>query len=1412
MIAQLFRLCMFVWLYASNPHRLRLGDSRKTVPAECVYTLPLRAAIVEAENARLEGYPLSVKDQAADWVNAFADTQDKVHAVALLSPTSFVKFGEVLDPREVHVKDFWNLTRYRSAPLLRLRVLEILCLRDPTAVRLSHATNVPKGLFFNMSQMSFDNMITTEQESRGVDVQEVVRQWSVRHDLNLGELLDDAGRFRIGIVMPYPHCLLCTLGKWDRWLIPACSGRLAAGLGLFYAPLLTRPPHLNIADAEASANAHQVALEEVDAWDPLTPETLQSTTDELRRLFQTQPTEQLAQLILWLERRRESALRQALLQHKLAYEMEFLMSCLILSGFLSNVATFGDVLRFAIVAGVQDPSLRAHISKPLLQPHSVPSTTTLRRHQLIAHMGFCLWEQGRHGALVRDGCVRYGTVDSSPQGPQDWVLHGARTIAVKDLVDAMVMADKLCEPTTTSEEKSVIVAKLEPLLAVSQGVPTAVGSGRQALHNKVHAVAHSVRLVSPSWQAAAALLNTTMTWTGDNGVESGFWLFKMSMRQLFGPWVVDADVSMNGDPNQPPEDLLAAAEGDHGVGQQFDFDEPLVANGFEFDDPDDPEPEQVAAAAIDTNGADPYMVDMTNSIFIPGLLHILHNTTSDLQVPLHYWPTFIEELRQVTRMLSRRWSKARLLETCFALPPQSFRKSEIASFRAPVYEGRWGSIWKSIGDLLDVMDLLRFAWSRDAFSRGRGGAQEQRQNEHSVKVEVVDSAIRSDLFWAYCVMLDTIGECFECMARWGESCPCHSEKVELKGMTRWKRGRAMTQEIGKESCPMRSLRAPCCANGEHFLHLRDLTRTTNNALLLNPYVSRLSAIDRAIVLGDFARSRQHVQLCLQIRMSFWQQLPHVLFGIAHFDKAIAVACAGRALALFDSAADDVVHHPLTLILCARGGVGGEQLRLFASRQRPLGQLPFLETQAAKFKFAPVVERWVESRHALLKRSITSALHVTATYVAYHGVQLPLRSRLTQTPTDLAVYARCCSTTRNPVACLKVMGLWQHPRVLALRQAVTLRSLNRHHSPALTEILYHVDPRSLHAELLAPPEGSNGDDDNGGGGGGGDGGDGGGGSREPLEATDGDCVDKGASPSISSLGDGGRGGGSGAASSGSLSGAPSSSMPPGDGGSSGNGDGRGSGDKQPPSKVTVASSTRGSSGGGLHDELWCKAAFDFFCSKVAATEADVLYSLGPQLTRVPTDYVLALSSFVNPEPSMPVVEEAIFEFDDDDDAGRAPRIEESEPFELHPTCERILFFSVQKLNPHQIVAIKGAPKVSDRRSLAVNVHNACDFCAANRDVRVSLESSAGGSLQSQILTTTLLSVSDFESLRVWSVKPELYIDFGFRVNQCIASGFQHVASELIKKDKFVVFASEDTDGNATSCLKMLESRGLAQRPV
>ena len=74
-------------------------------------------------------------------------------------------------------------------------------------------------------------------------------------------------------------------------------------------------------------------------------------------------------------------------------------------------------------------------------------------------------------------------------------------------------------------------------LQMMKGVPTAVGSGKRDLRRVAHSLVHSVRLEASSWPAACALLNSTVSFTGDLGTESGLWRFRTLVPELHGDWV-----------------------------------------------------------------------------------------------------------------------------------------------------------------------------------------------------------------------------------------------------------------------------------------------------------------------------------------------------------------------------------------------------------------------------------------------------------------------------------------------------------------------------------------------------------------------------------------------------------------------------------------------------------------------------------------------------------------------------------------------------------------------------------------------------------------------------------------------------------------------------------------------------------
>ena len=536
-------------------------------------------------------------------------------------------------------------------------------------------------------------------------------------------------------------------------------------------------------------------------------------------------------------------------------------------------------------------------------------------------------------------------------------------------------------------------------------------------------------------------------------------------------------------------------------------------------------------------------------------------------------------------------AKHRLLERCFNEMPAKASAHLIEKFAAHFHEGRFGTLWYAVSELLHIEKALRFAWSKAKFLAG-GTSKNDSADEHSLKVDLADEGIRSPLFWGYLFMLHNVGEIFDALARFGEGCICHSDLPQFNGVSRRKRGQELLNMIGDYQCPCRALQAPSFAANRHFEIMEDVLSKANANLLMSDTVNACTTADRDVILTDFANCRRHIRFCLTTRMSWCRYLPWVLVGVAHHVWETAVDCAKRALQLYDTSPEGTTHHPLTLLFCSVETMCGQQLRLFARKVRRLYEMPCLHLQVARLRFIPVSERYVEGLHALLKRSIARATSISAAHVAFCAVQEVLRERLLENPSLITSLADKCLETRSPVRCLKQMGLWRHPAVMFLRACVSESQLNRQFAPQVGEILYHVDRHSMLADLPndsdEEPEDVDGND-----------GDEGGGGQPPAG---------GGQPPA--------GGGQPPAGGGQPPAGGGGPPPAGGGGQAGGG---------------AQGAPGNPSGGSLYDRLLCKSAVEFLQTRSA--ECQLYLSLGPKLSRGPEDFMTSLSAMMRLDEGM-----------------------------------------------------------------------------------------------------------------------------------------------------------------------------------
>ena len=431
----------------------------------------------------------------------------------------------------------------------------------------------------------------------------------------------------------------------------------------------------------------------------------------------------------------------------------------------------------------------------------------------------------------------------------------------------------------------------------------------------------------------------------------------------------------------------------------------------------------------------------------------------------------------MTRLLRRLWSRTRLLDTCFKEPPSRSWRHLYDSFSSGVYTGRWGSLLDALGAILPLEMSLRFAWNLAKFQFGHAGEAPAPDDEKGTDLNIADAAIRGALFWAYSNSMDVIAETLELLCGWAEGCLCHPKEFKLQGVKRHERRKrdGWTRAHNARSCALSGCRAPELAAGALDKILVLLFDRAHAEILLLPSVRELSGRDQVLLVSDLNLARQHVTLFLHMKLSHWQQLPHQLLGIAHFDVHEARRCGQRSLALFDKSRLPMEnHHALTLKLCRKRFRLRMQLEAFIAGAC-LGDLPDLEQQAARFMFVLVVERWIESRHAITKRSLRVATHASCVQIAWSFVFLAVTKRMEQQNNFVQNCSAAMGITRNAPAALSSSGLLHHPSNQGvLRYANGLIScLHKGKFKLAKRVIFHIDTDSVFRDYrdfntLPPP--------------------------------------------------------------------------------------------------------------------------------------------------------------------------------------------------------------------------------------------------------------------------------------------------------------------------------------------------------
>lgn len=524
--------------------------------------------------------------------------------------------------------------------------------------------------------------------------------------------------------------------------------------------------------------------------------------------------------------------------------------------------------------------------------------------------------------------------------------------------------------------------------------PVVLGSGKTSLVHKFCATMHAFFLETGTKLLLQRMTEEIVSMTTDLGVEFGMSRIQPLTAHTVLPWMVV----------------------DHGL---------PVNNGLDLDD-------------MEQLPDDEAKLHLTGALAAPGLLHILHNASNSLLGAMDSITEAVEQMAEVARLIRLPETCKRLCETCFADPIAQYYHGLLKAFKGNVHKERWGTIAHCTSELLELKEVLISRWDKDLYMG-------QQTAEHATNIDMVDRAIRSDMFWASLQCLELLMKVMRRCMDWCESCPCHYNLLES--------GAAVELERRWSRCPLRGRRLPEVAAGDFgnlFTELFD--NMSAQALLLLP--GALTASDRSRLLQDLARGRAHLAFQLTLKITAIRQPPLLLFAVAHHSAAPARDALRHCL-------ESASSHPKIRQL--QSGQLLVEAHEFLSGA-DLHDLGALSVFVASLKFGFAVERQVEGDHAAIHHGYGKARHHSEPYDSLVR-RMPEIKQVMASGFGFESLCMHLESVRSPKLAVHSLGMASHSACFGITNAW---------DTMYRQLMYRSDPYTLYHQrypevsLDAPP--------------------------------------------------------------------------------------------------------------------------------------------------------------------------------------------------------------------------------------------------------------------------------------------------------------------------------------------------------
>eukprot|EP00969_Alexandrium_andersonii_P125075 5529150-Alexandrium_andersonii.AAC.1 len=496
------------------------------------------------------------------------------------------------------------------------------------------------------------------------------------------------------------------------------------------------------------------------------------------------------------------------------------------------------------------------------------------------------------------------SVDSSPLRGKDflWLVSwSAKAVDAFLIHDAVCFMERRGTAMPENAEDAAAVKQAHRSLRLVQEhthPPVFLGARAAGLLPKSSALMHSVMLECGSLRECKGWVAGVISATTDQGTEVNISLLPsdIDVRELLPPWRLHLRDAVFDD---------VGGGGGSGVGGDAWRNEDVDGRMFSL------------------------------SVPIAGLLHLLNNLGAEFMTQLELWPSVHQPLSAVARVLGNKDNVTRIVLTCCQGPNAAFA-ADFEGHRVQSWiRWRWGSVVKVLRPLIALETALRSCFDQGSFLGGGGGGGGNlddpgvpadfhdpggdRRAENLKDIAMMDSAVKDPVFWAQVKLLFSLQSCLDEAEGYVSGCPCHGDEFWMQGRNRWSRRSAFSALCGDPdamTCPMTGCRAPEMATGVFSEVLESRLRRSTSQLVWSILLTWQTPDIRQRLMDDWNVGVGIIRGSIMSKIAYWQELPHILAGLAASRPEDASRCAERALQLYGQLPEALHHFISKLFLSA----------------------------------------------------------------------------------------------------------------------------------------------------------------------------------------------------------------------------------------------------------------------------------------------------------------------------------------------------------------------------------------------------------------------------------------------------------------------------------------------------------------